>query len=303
MTRTLAVTGGTGFVGRILIAIAVAYGWQVRALARRPQPDQEGVVWVAGALDRPEALAELVAGADAVIHLAGVVNAATRDDFTVANVDGTRATLNAATAAGVKRFIHVSSLSAREPQLSNYGQSKAASEDIVAASALDWTVVRPPWVYGPGDSDSLDLFKAAQRGVVPLPPPGRISVIHVSDLARLLLALIDDVGSFGTVYEPDDGRDDWTHRAFAHAIGAAFNRQVKTVSLPKPLLMLAARADRLIRGERAKLTADRVRYFCHPDWRVDATKRPPAALWQPLVDTNLGVKTTLAAYREAKWIV
>lgn len=303
MSGTVAVTGGTGFVGRILIAIAVAQGWHVRALARRLQPEQDGVTWVFGALDQRAALEELVCGADAVVHLAGVVNAPTRDAFYSANALGTRTISEAATAAGVKRFIHVSSLAAREPQLSNYGWSKAESEKIVSAASLDWTIVRPPAVYGPGDTEMLELFRMAQRGFVMLPPRGGLSLIHVSDLARLLLALIPDMATLGALYEPDDGRDDWTHASFAQAIGAAFNTQIKTISVPKPILMLAAFADRLARGEKAKLTPDRVNYFCHPDWRADPEKRPSTALWQPAIDTRLGVKTTLAAYREAKWIV
>lgn len=303
MSGTLAVTGGTGFVGRILIAIAVAQGWHVRALARRPQTEQDGVSWVAGALDQADALDELLTGADAVIHLAGVVNAADRAGFVAGNIEGTRAMVAAAVARGVKRFVHVSSLSAREPGLSHYGWSKAESERIVSEAPLDWTIVRPPAVYGPGDTEMLELFRMAQRGFAMLPPRGKLSVIHVGDLARLLLTIIPDAASIGALYEPDDGLDDWTHIEFAEALGDAFNRSVKTLSVPKPLLMLAAYADRLARGNKAKLTPDRVNYFCHPEWRVDPDKRPPSALWQPAIDTRLGVKTTLAAYREAKWIV
>lgn len=303
MTGTLAVTGATGFVGKITTAIAVAYGWQLRALTRRPQPAQEGVTWVAGALDRPEALATLVAGADAVLHIAGVVNAPNRAGFAAGNIDGTRAVIDAARATDVRRFVHVSSLSARLPDLSDYGWSKAESERVVAASGLDWTIVRPPAIFGPGDAEMLDLFRMAQRGFVVLPPAGRLSVIHVSDLARLLLTLVADETSIGALYEPDDGRGDWTHERFARAIGQTFNRSVTILSLPKPVLMAAAAVDKLVRRARAKLTPDRVSYFCHPDWRVDPDKRPQAALWSPSVDTELGLKTTLAAYREAKWIV
>ena len=88
----------------------------------------------------------------------------------------------------MRRFIHVSSLSAREPALSDYGWSKAKSERLVAASGLDWTIIRPPAVYGPGDRETFELFKMARRGIVALPPRGRFSVIHVEDLCRLILA-------------------------------------------------------------------------------------------------------------------
>ncbi len=282
--------------------MATGQGWHVRALARKPEEVLEGVTWVAGALDQPDTLRALMTGADAVIHLAAVVIAPDREAFALGNIRGTDEAIAAAKAMGVARFIHVSSLSAREPQLSDYGWSKAESESHVSASGLEWTIVRPPAIYGPGDTDHLELFKMAERGVVFGPPHGVLSVIHVGDLARLLLALVSDRASVGATYEPDDGRDDWTHSGFAHAIGAAFNRKITTLSLSKSMLQLAAWGDKLLRGKRARLTPDRVNYFCHPDWRVDPAKRPPATLWQPSVDTRLGLKTTLAAYREAKWL-
>ena len=74
--RTLAITGATGFVGATLLKAALASGYKVRALTRRPQPATLGVDWIEGALDLPYSLDLLVQGADAVIHVAGVVNAA-----------------------------------------------------------------------------------------------------------------------------------------------------------------------------------------------------------------------------------
>ena len=91
----LALTGGTGFVGRATINHALATGHQIRALTRRPQPSRDGVTWVAGALDDPASMATLVAGSEAVIHIAGVVNAADRAGFVAGNVAGTRAMLAA----------------------------------------------------------------------------------------------------------------------------------------------------------------------------------------------------------------
>ena len=116
------------------------------------------------------------------------------------------AMIDAARAAGVRRFIHISSLAAREPDLSDYGWSKAKAERVVAASGLDWTIVRPPAVYGPGDRETFELFKMARRGLVALPPKGRFSVLHVEDLCRLILALVDRPDTFLQTYEPDDGR-------------------------------------------------------------------------------------------------
>lgn len=303
MSRTLAITGGTGFVGRTLLRLAVEQGLQVRALARRLQPPLAGVEWIEGALDRADTLRTLAGGSDAIVHVAGVVNAADRAGFEAGNAGGTLAMVEAARDTGVARFIHVSSLSARQPELSNYGWSKAQAEAVVQASGLNWTIVRPPAIYGPGDRDHLDLFKAAKWGIIPLPPTGRISEIEVSDLARLLLALASAADQSGKLYEADDGKPGgWSHADFARAIGAAVGRKVIALPVPASIVRLGARLDGLIRGRGARLTPDRAAYFCHPDWVIDPVARPDAALWTPQVDTLAGLKATAEAYRKAGWL-
>lgn len=292
----LAITGGTGFVGRTLIELAVAAGHDVRALARRAQSARDGVTWIEGALDAPDSLAALATGADAVIHVAGVVNAPDRAAFVAGNVIGTQAMLGAAHATGVNRFIHVSSLAAREPDLSTYGWSKAEAEHAVAASSLDWGMVRPPGVYGPGDLDMLDLFRLARCGLG-MAPAGRISLIEVSDLSRLLLALATHPTP-RTIYEADDGTSlGWSHADYARAIGRAVGKRVTPLPLPATALKLAARADMALRGAKARLTLDRARYIAHPDWVIDPAKRPPADLWMPQVPTEQGLAATAAWYR------
>lgn len=294
---TLAITGGTGFVGKRLIEQALVAGHQVRALTRRPQPPREGLAWITGALDTPDALAELAAGADAVIHVAGVVNAPTRAAFAAGNIAGTQAMVDAATAAGVRRFIHVSSLAAREPQLSTYGWSKHGAEEIVAASTLDWTMVRPTAVFGPGDLDLRDVFRMARFGLALLPPPGKLAVIHVDDLVRLLLALLaTDPGR--VILDADDGvPGGWTHHDFARAIGAAVGRRILPIDLPRPLMLAAACIDKALRGTGARLTPDRVGYFCHPDWTIDPAHKPDPTLWTATIPTRQGLADTVAWYR------
>lgn len=296
----LAITGGTGFVGRRLIELALSEGHQLRVLTRRPQPPRDGVTWIEGALDAADALAALVAGSDAVIHVAGVVNAPDRAGFEAGNVAGTKKMVAAALGKGIDRFVHVSSLAAREPALSLYGWSKAASEGEVEGSPLlGWTIVRPPAVYGPGDMEMLDTFRLARRGIALTPPAGRMSVIHVDDLARLLIALATSDAHICDTLEPDDGRaGGWSSGDFlGSAIGAAVGTRPLTIALPRALLTLAARADRLLRGPKAKLTADRVGYMCHPDWSVDPARRPAPIVWQPQIDTSTGLTQTAAWYR------
>lgn len=300
----LAVTGATGFVGHAVLEYAARAGLEVRALTRRPQEPRAGVEWIAGDLGDARALARLVQRASAVIHVAGVVNAPDPAGFEAGNVTGTLNVVEAARRAGVPRFVHVSSLSAREPQLSVYGASKLRGEKLVGASGLDWTIVRPPAVYGPRDTEMFELFKLAKRGIVPLPPAGHLSIIHVNDLARLLLALVPG-GEEVTrcIFEPDDGREDgWTHADLARAIGRAVGKRVTALPLKPGVLRLGARIDAMVRGKGAKLTQDRVGYMCHPDWRASAGAAPPATLWRPEVETAMGLHATAAWYREEGWL-
>lgn len=296
----VAVTGATGFAGgHLLDALG---GHAVRALARRPQAPREGVTWIAGDLDDHAALARLCEGADAVIHVAGVVSADAAT-FDRANRLGTQHVLDAATRAGVPRLVHVSSLAAREPQLSVYGASKRAGEDLVTASDRDWRVVRPPAVYGPRDTEMLELFRMAKRGLVPLPPRGRFSIIHAADLAALLFALLTDrLGP--AIYEPEDAHTGgYDHRDFARMLGTALGRRsVLAVNLPAPLVRIGAAIDERMRGPAAKLTRDRAAYMCHPAWVTDPARQPPPALWRPRIDTATGLAQTAHWYRQAGWL-
>ena len=301
----LAMTGATGFVGGATMRVAIDAGWHVRALTRRPQPEREGVTWIAGALDQPDSLAEMAAGSDVVMHIAGVVNVPTRAAFEAGNATATRHVIDAARGAGVSRFIHVSSLAAREPGLSNYGWSKERAENIVQGSNLDWTIVRPPAVFGPGDTEMLDLFRMARRGIALLPPTGRMSAIYVDDLARLLVALASDRdASIGAVYEPDDGKPTgWSHRSFARAIGRAVGRShVSTLAIPRSVLKAGGQIDKLVRRGRAKLTPDRARYIAHPDWVATAGAHPSADLWRPERDTDDALAETVRWYRREGWL-
>jgi uncharacterized protein YbjT (DUF2867 family) len=299
----LAITGATGFVGGRLLELALSEGHRVRALTRRPQPERDGVTWVDGSLDDPDSLDRLVEGSNAVIHVAGVINARDAAGFEAGNVTGTAAIVEAAHLARIDRFVHVSSLAAREPDLSMYGASKARSEDLVASAPLDWSIVRPPAVYGPGDRETLELFRMAKAGIVLLPPKGRLSVIHVDDLGRLLLTLASPDAPAGLLVEPDDGTEGgWSHQEFAQALAGGFGRSAFTFSAPRTLIGLGATIDRWLRGEDAKLTPDRAAYFCHPNWVSDPAKTVPAELWQAEIETTKGIADTARWYERGGWL-
>jgi nucleoside-diphosphate-sugar epimerase len=306
----LAITGATGFVGSHTLEAALGAGHQVRALTRREQLPLHGVEWVQGTLADEAALAELVRGAEAVVHVAGLTNTPDPSAFTSANVTGTAHVIGAMKAEDVKRLVFVSSLAARKPDLSAYGASKASAEVLVEASGLDWTIVRPPGVYGPRDIDYLEMFRTAKLGFVPLPPVGASSIIHVSDLAWLLIRLAVSSSSEAVgpaskqMLEPDDGREGgWSHKELAQAIARAVGRRaVFAPHLPAGAMRLAARIDGALRGPRAKLTADRVGYMSHPNWVSRFDRKVPPAVWQPQITGEEGLKATAEWYRAEGWL-
>jgi nucleoside-diphosphate-sugar epimerase len=299
----LAITGGTGFVGSHLLDVALDAGHQVNALTRRDQPPRDNLRWIGGDMSDRAALEQLVDGVDAIVHVAGTISSPTAAGFELGNVAGTLAMLAAATAGGVRRFVHVSSLAAREPRLSLYGASKARAEELVHSSGLDWAIVRPPAVYGPGDKETLELFRMAKLVVMLMPPKGRVSVIHADDLAALLLALAQPTAPSNILVEADDGKPGgWTHRELARALAGAVGTRAAVISSPGILLRIAARADQLLRGPKAKLTVDRAAYFSHRNWVVEPKRACPPSLWQPVIDTPQGLKDTAAWYREQGWL-
>ncbi len=301
----IAVTGPGGFVGRAVMAELAARGLRARVLARDPgrlklQLDTE---IVAGDLADKAALASLCDGADAVIHIAGAIMAVNRDGFFAVNGQGAANVAVAAVGAKVRRFVHVSSLAAREPDLSHYAASKRAGEHLVARAAqrMNWVMIRPPAVYGPGDKATLPLFVQLTRryALVPGRGQGRISLLHVADLARALVdAALADAPS-GTIHEMDDGKSGgygWDE--LCAIAGAAEGRCVQPIFVPRAALALPALlADWIasIRGVPFMLSQSKLGELYHPDWVVQGPALPG---FSPEFGFARGFAQTLAAYRD-----
>ena len=254
----VAVTGATGFVGAEAVRQLAAAGWRVRILTRRMPLDtlmpDHPIEIVLGDLDDSDSLRRLVTGADAIVHCAGLVRALTPLDFFAVNEAGTERLLLAAAAAAPKaRFVHVSSLAAREPQLSPYAASKRAAEVKLAALAgpRDWIALRPPAIYGPGDLELLPLFKAAKLGLVAYPaaPGARAATLHVSDLAGAIVALLATPVWGERVVELADGvREGHSWPEIIDALGQAFGRRLHAFRLPRPLFLPIAGGASLVSG-------------------------------------------------------
>lgn len=297
----VAVTGATGFIGRRLCTRLREEGHEMRALARRPTAVLgDGVETVTGDLDDGAALRTLVAGADAVVHLAGAVRGVDRAAFDAVNVAGTRNLLDAvADASPDTRFLHVSTLAAREPQLSDYAGSKRAAEELVLAAAVRSTIVRPTAVYGPGDVELQPLLENMARGIATAPGAAhnRVTLIHVDDLVSALVAVLSARAPAPGPFELCDGVGegyDWP--ALAAAVGGHRGRSVRVLTVPGALLSTAGAINRAfarLTGRAPMLTPGKVRELTHPDWRCDPAPFAAAFGWQPSFDLARGLATVL----------
>ena len=248
----VAVTGASGFIGSNLTAQLSARGCDVRTV-RRP-------------FDRPD-LIETLRGCDVVVHLAGVVAAARDEEYFEANVTATRLVAEATCAAGA-RLVHISSLAAAGPAspdaprveddppapMTAYGRSKLAGERAIKdVSGLRWTILRPGVVYGPRDRAVLALFRMARSGMLPL--VGRetaaYTMIHVADAVRAIEAAVDRADASGEtmfVGHPEPV----TARALVEGVRDAAGGSAAIVSVPRPVLWIAALAGEAIGTLRGK---------------------------------------------------
>jgi NADH dehydrogenase len=257
---TILVTGAAGFVGDHVLPALVDDGHRVVALVhsaaggrrlldrlgpgRRPAVDPR-----VGDITSPDDLArafERTDGqpVDAVLHLAAIP----RDwdggaSLRLINTEGTRFVVAAAREAGVRRFVHQSALGVEDDPALHYASSKAKAERIVADSGLDWTILKPSLLFGPGDgffNIIADLVRLSP-GVVPVPGRGdsRFQPLWIEDLARVVVRTFADDATVGRTYELGGPRL-WTYREITREVLAALGARRVVVPMPVPLIALVA---------------------------------------------------------------
>lgn len=300
----VALTGATGFIGRALCRGLTAGGQRVHALVRPHSPNRHrlppGVEQHTVALDDRAGLTAALAGVDAVIYSAGSVRGVDADSFRPANVDGVTA-LTAACAAmpAAPRVLLISSLAATRPTLSDYAWSKAQGEHALRQhDGLDWTILRPPAVYGPGDVEMRPLLQGMRAGLaLRVGPRGqRLSLLHVDDLTSAVLAwLAARAACRHQVYAIDDGHSggySWPELVSA----ARGTRPVLNLAVPRGLLAAVARLNlaraRLCGGRPPMLTPGKVRELSEPDWLCDNSPFTAAIGWVPRICLTVGIRGT-----------
>ncbi|HET9385660.1 MAG TPA: NAD(P)-dependent oxidoreductase [Gemmatimonadales bacterium] len=321
------VTGATGFVGAHLVKALLARGDRVAALVRRPALAQQlgwgpEVRLVRGDLADEAALRDGCAGAEVVYHVAGQIAARNATEFMVCNRDGTANVLEAARDAGVRRVLFVSSLAVAGPTtpghpidetrppapVTDYGRSKLAAEVLVRAMPFEWTIVRPPLVYGEWDRATLKIFQLARRGLAPVFGDGlqELSVIYAADLASALIGAATAPAAAGQVYFAAHPAVTTT-RDLVLAVGRALGLQRPPRILPIPPVVARAvlwATGTLVQlaGRTTVLTADKANEFLAPAWtcRSDALTRDSG--WRAQVALDEGLRRAVNWYREAGWL-
>lgn len=306
---TLALTGATGFIGSSVLDAALAKGMCVRALGRRHQSSRQNLEWVVGDVVDVAALTSLFSGVDVVFHAAGVIKAKRREDFIAINRDGVRNAIDAALSAGVKHFVLVSSLAAREPHLSPYAFSKKAGEDALKnlRSNMSWTILRPPAVYGPRDREILRLFRMMKWGFAPTAGAGhRFSLMHVSDFAQYGLALLSAKHAENFTVEPDDGKTGgYRMHEVAQVAASLLARPVRVVTIPELFLKTIAVLNQItapLIGATPMMTYGKINEFQHPNWVSSGLAQHCPPGFRVKFSLSKGMQHSFAWYKNQGWL-
>jgi dihydroflavonol-4-reductase len=319
---SVVVTGATGFVGSTLARALLSSGAEVTVLCRpsasRHRLEELKVNWIQGDVTNAATLRGAFAGADWLVHAAGRLGQAGVPEqvYHMLHVEGTRNVLAEAASAGVGRVLYISSPGVlgpirgepadetAPPAPSNaYERSKAAAEGVVrqfAAAGLPVIIARPEFLYGPGDTHVLGLFRAVQRGLFFYVGRGR-HVCHptfISDAVAGLIACLEK-GQPGEIYHICGPRP-VTFRELGQTIAAVLQVRPPWLMAPRPLAWSGAVALEIvgkITGRTPPLSRTGVDFFSQSR-RFSTQKAQHALNFTPAVDLAEGIARTVAWYRQ-----
>jgi len=310
--ETVAVTGGTGFVGGMLIDYLIAKGYLVKVLARSPGKLGSRAIEVSiieGDLGNEAALNELAMGANYFVHCAGVTLARDDADYGRINVVGAQNAARAAAHAGA-RLVHISSMSAQLPHVSAYAKSKFDSERAVLdrSGNNEIVILRGPAIYGPGDPVTLPYFKLVKAGIAAEPATiqvARASILYVEDMASAIVTAFTQ-GESRMVYEVDDGLlngHEW--RQIGETLSEVFGRKTRRVRVSRPILEAyhgVARAYAKATGNIPSVRTGQLNEFFHDDWTAKENIFSDATAWHPVNSLRDGFAKTVSWYQEQGWL-
>ncbi|MFQ6037011.1 MAG: NAD-dependent epimerase/dehydratase family protein [Candidatus Aminicenantales bacterium] len=317
------VTGASGFIGSHLVPKLRTRYRKVRVLVHnRPVLLQNGVEALSGDIRDGASLKRALEDTDIIFHLAAALGGtlARRREFEDTNVKGTENLLRAAREAGSPRVIHFSSAGV----LGSVQENRAVAEDYppdprfvydrtklegerraleFAKQGLSVVVVRPGWVYGPGDRRTFKLISAVARGRFALVTPGNIcqTPVHVDDLVTGTL-LCAEKGRSGEIYHLA-GRELLSIEEIVMTIADAAGTRVRRIPVPLPAVRAAAylmEKTFLAFKKEAPLTRGRLDFFLHPK-PLAIQKAEKELGYSPQVSFRTGMASTVCWYRDHGW--
>jgi nucleoside-diphosphate-sugar epimerase len=305
MSRTIVITGATGFIGGVLAQRLASTGWRIRALVRpesyHKRSKDIAVEWFTGDLGDMESLQRLVREADAVVHCAGAVRGGVQMDFDRINVDGLARLVKAAAEQNPRPyFLLLSSLAAREPQLSHYAASKLAGEKVLDSHSgnMSWCILRPPAIYGPGDREMRPLFQWMFRGIAPLigSDKNRISLLYVEDLVEAIVCLVHRGKDPQRIYELHDGQlNGYSWQEIINIVERLHGKAILRANIPVSFVTMIASINLMIAnifGGSPMLTPGKVREMTHGDWVADNMRLSSETGWIPRILLEEGLRQT-----------
>jgi NADH dehydrogenase len=259
---TILVTGPSGFVGSHVVPALLAAGHRVvalvrsdaagaRVLGRLPPADRGRVELRSGDVTAPETLPAALGGVDAVVHLVAIP----RDwdggrSLRRVNEEGTRHLVEAMRTAGVGRLVHLGALGVVDDPRLHYASSKARAEQLVAASGLAATILKPSVLWGERDGFFNILADLVRRSPLVVPVPGRgrsrFQPLAVTDLARCVVLALEREATVGQSYELGGPRI-WTYREIVEEVIRTLGARRWILPMPVPLVWAVARAAELVR--------------------------------------------------------
>lgn len=316
------VTGGTGFIGTHLVRRLLSSGQGVRCLVRRrarPRNLPPGAEGVYGDLASGEGLEEAIHGVDTVFHLAGVTKALSPADYYAGNERASR-NLAAALAGRGMRLVHVSSLAAIGPSLdgnpidedarphplTHYGKSKLEAERAVRKLVPDAVIVRPPVVYGPGDTDVFQLLKSISKGLVLQIAGGErwFSAIYVRDLVDGLIAAAASAAASGRAYFLAYAKPaSWSQ--FGAVAARIMSRVPRVLQVPPAIAHAAGWSAEIwarITRKPGIVSREKVAEAQCRFWTCDVRRAATELAFEARTSLEDGLAETLAWYKEAGWL-
>jgi len=283
--QTVLVTGGTGFVGRSVVA-ALRDRHEVRVLARRADASTVDRV-VVGDVTDAASLTTAFAGVDTIVHLVGIIEESRGRTFDAVIHQGTRSVVTAARAAGVERLIFVSAIGAQDDPRYPYHQAKYRAETVVRGSGLATAIVRPSVIFGKGDGFISVLAGVVRRfPITPVVGDGsaRFHPIQVDDVAAAIARLVDDPAlTDGSTYELGGGKI-YTYAQMLDAIARQLNVRRPRVHVPIGLMKLVVAASApLPKALRPPVTSEQLKMLTLDNTTANSatallTGREPVAL-------------------------